>query len=58
MGELIPMTGRPDYQLRVVADETPGCVRIEAVNVHGVVEDELWCTRDQARALAPLLEQL
>jgi len=45
----------PDYTLRIVPDETLGCVRIEAVNRYGQPEYHVWCTEAQARAFAPIL---
>lgn len=57
MGELLDLTPLPDFTLRIVPD-IPGCIRIEAVNAHGAVEQELFCTPAQARALIPALEAL
>jgi hypothetical protein len=47
----------PEFTLRVVPD-VAGCVRIEAVRPGGQVEQELFCTIEQAAELAPALADL
>lgn len=56
MSEIIELEHGPRYHWRVTPVEHD-CVMIEAVNHFGVGEQEIVCTRAQARDLAALLAQ-